>query len=109
MSVGRDGGSCQTFHAEFAPLRIRHASWSVASAVTVSALAPPPASFWQRRIIAPLRALLTQGVTPDQLAFTLAVGTACSLVPFLGFTTLLNLGVGLWLRLNQPILQTVNY
>ena len=69
----------------------------------------PPPSFWQRRLLGPLRAQLTQGVTPDRLAFTLAVGTACSLVPFFGFTTLLNLGVGLWLRLNHPILQTVNY
>jgi len=66
-------------------------------------------SFWQRRIVAPLRAQLTQGVTPDQLALTVAVGTACSVLPFLGFTTLLNIAVGLWLRLNHPILQTVNY
>jgi uncharacterized protein (DUF2062 family) len=56
-----------------------------------------------------LRTQLTQGVTPDRLAFTLGVGTACSVLPFLGFTTLLNLGAGLWLRLNHPILQIVNY
>ena len=71
--------------------------------------APTEPSFWQRRLVAPLRAQLTQGVTPDKLAFTVALGTACSLLPFLGCTTLLNLAVGLWLRLNQPILQTVNY
>jgi uncharacterized protein (DUF2062 family) len=73
---------------------------------------PPPTprpSFWQRRLLGPLRAQLTQGVTPDRLALTLAIGTACSLLPFLGLTTLLNLLIGLWLRLNQPILQTVNY
>lgn len=52
--------------------------------------------------------MLTHGVAPDQIALTFAVGTACSLLPFLGFTSLLNLGVGLWLRLNQPILQTLN-
>ena len=69
---------------------------------------PSPPSFWQRRLIAPIRALLTHGVTPDRIALTFAVGTACSLLPFLGFTSLLNLGVGLWLRLNQPILQTLN-
>ncbi len=69
----------------------------------------PRPSFWQRRLVAPLRAQLTQGVSPDQLALTLAVGTACSLLPFLGFTTLLNLVVGFRLRLNQPLLQTVNY
>ena len=67
-----------------------------------------PQSFWQRRLLAPIRALLTQGITPDRIALTLGVGTACSLLPFLGFTSLLNLGVGLWFRLNQPILQTLN-
>lgn len=73
----------------------------------------PPASvrpsFWQRRVRGPIIALFTQGITPDKVALTLAVGTACSLFPFLGFTSLLNLGVGLWLRLNQPLLQTLNY
>ncbi len=69
---------------------------------------PPPPTFWQRRVMAPLRAQLTQGVTPERLALTIGVGTACSLLPFLGFTSLLNLGVGLALRLNQPILQTLN-
>lgn len=76
--------------------------------VAVSTAPAARPSFWQRRIVAPLRAQLTQGVTPERLALTLAVGTACSLLPFLGFTSLLNLGVGLWLRLNQPILQTLN-
>jgi uncharacterized protein (DUF2062 family) len=65
-------------------------------------------SFWQRRIAGPIRAQLTQGVSPDRIASTLAIGTACSLFPFLGFTSLLNLGVGLALRMNQPILQTLN-
>jgi uncharacterized protein (DUF2062 family) len=68
----------------------------------------PPGSFWQRRVRAPLIALFTQGITPDKVALTLGVGSVCSLFPFLGFTSLLNLGVGLWLRLNQPLLQTLN-
>lgn len=69
---------------------------------------PTTGSFWRRRIVAPIRAQLTQGVAPDQIASTLAVGTTCSLFPFLGLTSLLNLGVGLALRMNQPILQTLN-
>lgn len=73
-----------------------------------TAAVPDHASFWQRRVVAPLLAQLTQGVTADKLAATLAVGTACSLFPFLGFTSLLNLGVGAWWRMNQPILQTLN-
>ena len=56
----------------------------------------------------PLVALLVQGLTPDRIALTLAVGAACSLFPFLGLTSLLNLGIGFWLRLNQPVLQTLN-
>jgi len=73
-------------------------------------VSPDPASrsFWQRRIRDPLVALFTQGITADKVALMLSVGTACSLFPFLGFTSLLNLVVGLWLRLNQPLLQTLN-
>lgn len=73
----------------------------------MSAPVSPP-SFWHRRVRGPLIALFTQGVTPDKIALTFAVGSACSLFPFLGFTSLLNLGAGLWLRLNQPLLQTLN-
>ncbi|MDP3071184.1 MAG: DUF2062 domain-containing protein [Opitutaceae bacterium] len=79
--------------------------------MTEVANAPAPAprpGFWRRRVIEPVRAQLTQGVSPDQIALTLGVGTACSLLPFLGLTSLLNLGVGLALRMNQPILQTLN-
>jgi uncharacterized protein (DUF2062 family) len=70
--------------------------------------AAPARSFWQRRVRDPLLALFTQGITPDKVAATLAVGTACSLFPFLGFTAALNLAVGLRLRMNQPILQLLN-
>ena len=76
-----------------------------------AAASPAPADkrgFWRRRLVDPLRAQLTRGVTPDRLAFTVGLGTACSLFPFLGLTSLLNLGVGMALRLNHPILQTLN-
>lgn len=65
------------------------------------------AGFWQRRIVEPIVALLRQGTSPEALKRTLAVGTACSLFPFLGTTSALNLLVGLWLKMNQPILQTL--
>lgn len=66
------------------------------------------APFWRRRLLNPLLALLIQGVTPDKHAATLAVGSLCSLFPFIGATTALNFCVGLWLRMNQPVLQTLN-
>jgi uncharacterized protein (DUF2062 family) len=70
---------------------------------------PPRRSFWKRRLGDPILALLTQGVTPDKIAATFAVGTAVSLFPFLGFTTTFNIGIGLWFRMNQPLLQAINY
>jgi len=65
-------------------------------------------SFWQRRVRDPLIALFVQGLTADKVALTLGVGAACACLPFLGFTSLLTFGAGLWLRLNQPLLQTFN-
>ena len=69
---------------------------------------PAPQSFWRRRVVTPLLAQLKQGVTPERMALTVGVGTVCSVLPFLGFTTVLNLGVGVWLRLNQPVMQVLN-
>jgi uncharacterized protein (DUF2062 family) len=68
----------------------------------------PRRGFWRKRVLDPTLALLTQGVTPDRVAATFAVGTLCSLLPFLGATTALNFLAGLWFRLNQPILHTLN-
>ncbi|MFA6962851.1 MAG: DUF2062 domain-containing protein [Opitutaceae bacterium] len=70
---------------------------------------PPRRSFWKRRLGDPIIALLTQGVTPDKIAATLAIGTSASLFPFFGFTTTLNIVVGLCFRMNQPLLQVINY
>lgn len=58
---------------------------------------------------APLVNLLTQGVTPEKLASAIAWGFVCSLFPFLGLTTGLNALVGFWRKLNQPLLQALNY
>ena len=78
--------------------------------MTVSAenTGPSKAGFWERRVVAPIKQQLTQGVSPQRVTFTLGIGSVCSLFPFLGFTSLLNLGVGLAMRLNQPILQILN-
>jgi uncharacterized protein (DUF2062 family) len=59
-------------------------------------------------VLQPIRTQLTQGVAPDQIAATVAVGTACSLFPIFGVTSIVNLIVGLGLRMNQPILQSLN-
>lgn len=70
--------------------------------------AAPPAGFWRRRVVGPVLAQLTQGVTPDRVALTLGLGLACGVFPFLGFTTALCAVVAAALRLNQPIIHVVN-
>jgi uncharacterized protein (DUF2062 family) len=81
----------------------------VSPAASPTAPASPPPGFWRRRVRAPLVALLTQGSTPEKLASAIAWGCVCSLFPFLGLTTGLNALVGLWRKLNQPLLQAINY
>ena len=72
---------------------------------TDAAAAP---SYWQLHVIDPIARQLTQGITPEKVALTLAVGSALALFPILGTTTLLCLVAGICLRLNQPIIQLVN-
>jgi uncharacterized protein (DUF2062 family) len=59
-------------------------------------------------VIDPIAAQLTQGITPEKIALTVAVGSALALFPILGTTTLLCVLFGVLLRLNQPIIQLVN-
>lgn len=65
-------------------------------------------NFWQRRVRDPIVAQLTQGITPEKIALTVAVGSAVALFPILGTTTLLCFLVALILKLNQPITQLIN-
>ena len=65
--------------------------------------------FWQRRVVAPVVAQLRQGITPEQVALTLALGGVLGIFPILGATTALCAIVGIRLRLNQPLIQLVNY
>lgn len=69
----------------------------------------PPRTLWQRRILDPIVAQLTQGLTPQKIALTIAIGSAIAMFPILGTTTLICLVVGVFMKLNQPILQVVNY
>jgi uncharacterized protein (DUF2062 family) len=52
---------------------------------------------------------LRQGVSPDRLALTLALGFAVGCIPVLGAPTLLCAGLALALRLNLPAIQAANY
>ena len=80
------------------------------SAPAVAETQPPPsASFWKRRILAPLIGQLRQGITPEKIALTLALGAVLSIFPILGATTILCTLAAFTLKLNQPIIQLINY
>ncbi|WP_051669417.1 DUF2062 domain-containing protein [Bryobacter aggregatus] len=52
---------------------------------------------------------LRQGTSPESLALTLVLGLSLGTVPLPGSSTLLCAGAAFWFRLNQPLLQLVNY
>jgi uncharacterized protein (DUF2062 family) len=65
--------------------------------------------FFQRRIVRPVIDLLKQGVTPEKMALSLALGAAFGVFPALGWTTSLCAIIALVFRLNLPAIQIVNY
>jgi len=66
-------------------------------------------SWFRRRVRGPLEAQLRQGLSPEGLAWSVAVGLALGIFPVLGTTTILCLLAGQLFRLNQPTLQLANY
>jgi uncharacterized protein (DUF2062 family) len=67
------------------------------------------AVLWRRHVIDVARAQLRQGITPQKIALTVALGVILGLFPILGTTTALCLLAGLMLKLNQPVIQLMNW
>jgi uncharacterized protein (DUF2062 family) len=66
-------------------------------------------TFWRERVLGVVVTQLTQGVTPQKIALTIALGFNVGIFPIMGSTTLLCAVVGFCLRLNQPVIQLVNW
>jgi len=66
-------------------------------------------NFLQRRVIKPLGKLLSQGVTPEKLALSLALSAALAVIPAFGWSVWLCAIAGLAFGLNLPAMQAVNY
>jgi uncharacterized protein (DUF2062 family) len=64
--------------------------------------------FLQRRLVRPIVDLLTQGISPEKIALSIAFGLVLGVFPALGWTTVLCLVVALRLRLNVAAMQLVN-
>lgn len=64
---------------------------------------------FQRRLVQPIKQLLVQGISPEKIALSLALGVVLAVFPVLGSTTLLCTVAALLLRLNLPVLQLLNW
>jgi uncharacterized protein (DUF2062 family) len=62
-----------------------------------------------QRIRDPVHRQLTQGLSPEKVAMTVAVGLTIAVNPIVGTTTVLCFAAAVVLRLNQPIIQAINF
>ena len=65
--------------------------------------------FWRERVVALVTAQLKQGIAPEKIALTIALGLNLGIFPILGATTTLCAIAGICLKLNQPVIQLVNW
>lgn len=65
--------------------------------------------FFHCRVVAPIVALLSQGITLEKIALSLAFGIVLGIFPVLGSTTVLCAVAALVFGLNLPAIQLVNY
>ena len=77
------------------------------STMTTTAPTESKPSWWQRRVILPVKQQLTQGITADRIALTISLGITLGIFPILGSAILLCGLAGVMLKLNQPIIQAI--
>ena len=66
--------------------------------------------YWLKiKLFTPVLDYLKQGISPQKLAWSVAVGLVVGISPIIGTTTLLCLGLALVLRLNLAVIQLANY
>jgi len=68
-----------------------------------------PSNILEKRILAPMRMLLSQGVTPEKMSQALAAGFVLGMTPMLGISSILAVVVATLFRLNQVAIQVANY
>jgi len=64
--------------------------------------------FWRERVLTLIIGQLKQGITPQKVAFTVALGFNLGIFPIIGASTVLCLAAGFWFRLNQPLMLLIN-
>jgi len=66
-------------------------------------------SFSYRKLLLPIVDLLRQGITPEKIALSLAIGICLGVFPVIGSTTILCTLAAIVFRLNLTAIQLVNY
>jgi hypothetical protein len=66
-------------------------------------------SLWRRKVVQPFLELLRQGLTPEKIAFTIALGITLGVTPVVGSTVLLCTLAAIVFQLNLPAIQLVNW
>lgn len=69
----------------------------------------PVTDFFQRRLLQPVLNLLKQGMTPQKLAVTVAVGTMVGVLPAFGITTVVGTAIAARFRLNIAATVLISY
>jgi hypothetical protein len=69
----------------------------------------PTTTNYSARFLSKLKSFLQMGLTPDAMAWGVAVGLVVGIFPIFGLTTLVAAIVALIFRLNMPLVQGVNY
>jgi uncharacterized protein (DUF2062 family) len=72
-------------------------------------LPTPGAELLRRKIRDPIHAQLTQGLSPEKIALSAAVALTIAVNPIVGTTTILCFIAAWALKLNQPIVQAINW
>jgi hypothetical protein len=63
----------------------------------------------QKRLLKPLKQLLSEGLTPKKMSEALAAGFVLGMTPMLGISTLLAVGIAVVFKLNQVAIQVANW
>lgn len=66
-------------------------------------------AYFQNRVFIPLSNFLLQGITPEKLSLTVALGLLLGICPVIGTTTIMCTILAFVLRLNLPAIYFVNY
>jgi len=61
------------------------------------------------KVAGPVLEQLTQGLSSNTIALTIGVGLAIAVIPVIGVTTILSFLAAWAFRLNQPIIQAINW